>query len=54
MKFYFIDIYIWYFRIKFKGDDKWIKGMVKGFMVEGGFGLVVVDLVDVFVEYVCV
>ncbi|XP_024384462.1 uncharacterized protein [Physcomitrium patens] len=43
-----------YVMIKSKGDDKWIKGMVKGLTVEGGSGLVVVDPVDVSAEYACV
>jgi vacuolar protein sorting-associated protein 13A/C len=43
-----------HFRIASKGNDKWIKGMVKGLTVEGGSGLVVVDPLDVTAEYACV
>ncbi|KAG0568137.1 hypothetical protein KC19_7G189300 [Ceratodon purpureus] len=43
-----------YVMIASKGNDKWIKGMVKGLTVEGGSGLVVVDPLDVSAEYACV
>lgn len=41
-------------RIASKGNDKWIKGMVKGLTVEGGSGLVVVDPLDISADYSCV
>ncbi|KAG0559465.1 hypothetical protein KC19_10G107200 [Ceratodon purpureus] len=43
-----------YIMIASKGNDKWIKGVVKGLTVEGGSGLVVVDPLDASAEYSCV
>jgi vacuolar protein sorting-associated protein 13A/C len=43
-----------HFRIASKGNDKWIKGIVKGLTVEGGSGLVVVDPLEASAEYSCV
>lgn len=45
---------MWHLRIASKGDDKWIKGMVKRLTVEGGSGRVVVDSLDASAEYSCV
>lgn len=45
---------MWHFRVASKGDDRWIKGLVKGLTVEGGSGLVVVDPLDASAEYACV
>jgi vacuolar protein sorting-associated protein 13A/C len=40
--------------VAFKGNDRWIRGQVKGLTIEGGSGLVVVDPVDISAEYACV
>jgi vacuolar protein sorting-associated protein 13A/C len=43
-----------YLMVAFKGNDRWIRGQVKGLTIEGGSGLVVVDPVDISAEYACV
>lgn len=49
-----LPLHMWHFRVKSKGNDKWIKGVAKGLTVEGGSGLVVVDPLDASAEYECV